>query len=80
VALFFRLFGLSEFSARLPFVIWGTLGIVFAFLLARKLSSDGGGLLAAFIMAFSTLNLAHSTQAKPYIALQTILLLLFIIY
>lgn len=69
-----KIFGLNEFAARIPIVILGTLGIVAAYLLAKKLSDTYGGLLAAFLYAFSQLNLAHHTQAKPYAILQAILL------
>jgi len=72
----FKLFGISEWSARLYPAIAGTLGIIFAFLLTRKLSNPVGGLLAAFFMAFSQLNLANSTQAKQYTAIQTGLLII----
>lgn len=71
------IFGLSEWSARFPSVIWGTIGILFAYLLAAKLSTKEGGLLAAFIYAFSQLNLANATQAKQYAALQTLILIIF---
>ncbi len=69
-----KFFGLNEFAARLPVVLFGALGIIVAFLLAKKLSDEYGGLLAAFLYAFSQLNLAHHTQAKPNAAIQTILL------
>ncbi len=71
----FKLFGYSEWSARLPSVIWGSLGIVFAYLLARKYANRWGGFLAAFLYTFLQLNLAHSTQAKPYAAIETLLLM-----
>ncbi|MCR4329301.1 MAG: glycosyltransferase family 39 protein [Candidatus Roizmanbacteria bacterium] len=71
-ALSMKLFGFNEFSARLPVVLFGTLGIIAAFLLAKKLSNAYGGLLAAFLYAISQLNLANSTQAKPNTAIQTI--------
>ena len=71
----FIFFSISEFSARLPMVLFGVLGILFAFLVAHKLSNWSGGLLAAFLMTFSQLNLAHATQAKPYVVLQTLLLI-----
>jgi len=74
-ALFFFLIGFSEFAARLPYVLFGTVGIVFAYLLAKKLSNNAGGLLAAFIYSFSQLNLAKATQAKPYAAIETLLLI-----
>ncbi|KKQ34806.1 MAG: hypothetical protein US50_C0036G0006 [Candidatus Nomurabacteria bacterium GW2011_GWB1_37_5] len=70
----FKLFGLSEWAARIPSVLWGSLGIIFAYLLAKKHSNKGGGLLAAFLFTFMQLNLAHSTQAKPYAAIETLLL------
>ncbi len=76
VAIFFLIFGVSEFTARLPTVLFSGLGIVFAFLVARRLSRESGGILAAFLMAFSQLNLAHATQAKPYLTLQTLFLIL----
>ncbi len=70
----FVFLGPSEFTARLPVVLLGTLGIIFAFLVAKKLSNNSGGLLAAFVYAFSQLNLAHSTQAKPYAVIETLIL------
>lgn len=74
-AISFQLFGISEWSARLPIVIFGTLGIVFAYLVAKKLSDESGGLLAAFLYAFSQLNIANAIQAKPYAVLETLFLL-----
>ncbi|HLL60123.1 MAG TPA: glycosyltransferase family 39 protein, partial [Candidatus Nitrosocosmicus sp.] len=70
----FIFFGFTEFAARLPSILFGTIGIVFAYLLGTKLSNINGGLLSAFLFAFSQLNLANSTQAKPYTAIQTLLL------
>ncbi len=75
-ALSLKLFGVSEFSARLPSVVFGSFGIIFAYLIAVKLSSKSGGLLAAFLYGFSQLNLANSTQAKPYVILETLLLII----
>lgn len=71
----FTILGVSEFSARFPSVIFGTLGIVFAYLLATKLSDKSGGLLATFLYAFAQVNLANATQAKPYALLQTLVLI-----
>jgi len=69
-----KLFGFTEFATRFPIVLFGTLGIIASFLLARKLSDSYGGLLAAFLYAFSQLNLANHTQAKPHSILQTLLI------
>ena len=76
VALFFRLFGISEMTARLPSLIAFFIGIIVIFFLAKKLSNIYGGLLSAFLYAFSHLNLAYATQAKPYAAIETILLII----
>ena len=74
ISLFFRFFGVNEFTARLPSLIFFGIGIVVIFLLARKLSNIYGGILSAFLYTFSHLNLSYATQAKPYSALETITL------
>ncbi len=71
----FKIFGVSEISARIPSVLWGTIGIIFAYLLAKTLSDEGGGLLSALIFSILQINLSQSTQAKPYSAIETILLI-----
>lgn len=76
VALFFKLFGISEMTARLPSLIAFFIGIIIIFFLAKKLSNIYGGLLSAFLYAFSHFNLAYATQAKPYAAIETILLII----
>jgi len=76
VALFFKLFGISEMTARLPSMIAFFIGIIVIFFLAKKLSNIYGGILSAFLYAFSHLNLAYATQAKPYAAIETILLII----
>jgi len=74
MTLSFLLFGISEWSARIPSVIFGTIGILFAYLVAKKFSNSAGGLLAAFLYAFAELNLAYATQARSYAALTAIIL------
>ena len=74
-AIAFRILGFSEWSARLPSVLWGTFGIIFVYLLTRKLSNKWGGVLSATIFTLFQLNLAYSTQAKPYAAIETIFLI-----
>src|SRR3989344_5374242 len=64
LAFFFKLFGRSEFAARLPALIFFAIGIITMFLLARKLSNVYGGVLATFLYTFSHLNLSYATQAK----------------
>lgn len=75
VAIFFKFFGISEYAARLPSVLLGTIGVLFAFLIAKKLSNIWAAFLAAYLYAFSQINLANATQAKPYATIQTLLLI-----
>ena len=76
VAASFRLFGISEFTARLPSIMIYMVGIAVMFLLAKRLSNVYGGVVATFLYTFSHLNLAYATQAKPYIALEVITLMI----
>lgn len=76
IAFFFKLFGVSEMTARLPSLIAFFIGTIVIFFLAKKLSNVYGALLSAFLYAFSHLNLAYATQAKPYAAIETILLII----
>jgi len=73
----FYVFGASEFTARIMYVMFSVVGIVVAYLLGTKLSNRAGGVLAAFLFAFSQLNLANATQAKPYTAIETLTLCFF---
>lgn len=79
IALFFKLFGISEMTARLPSIIAFSIGVVVIFILAKKLSNIYGGFVSAFLYAFSHLNLAYATQAKPYSTIQTIILLVLLL-
>jgi hypothetical protein len=69
-----KLFGGNEFYLRLPYIIAGTLGIIAVFFATLSLSNIYGGLIAAFLFAFSQLNLANHTQAKPYTFIQVLFL------
>jgi len=79
IAFFFKLFGISELSARLPSMIAYFSGTVVIFILAKKLSNVYGGLISVFLYAFSHLNLSYATQAKPYSILETITLLIILL-
>ena len=66
-ALSFFLFGISEFAARLPSVVVGTILIPIIFFVTKKMLSTKEALIAAFLMTFSQMQLAWSTQLRPYI-------------
>ena len=60
-AIFVKLFGLSEFSTRLPAAIFGTLNALLIFFLAKMLfKSDTVGLLSAFFLSISPQNIHFS--------------------
>lgn len=61
-----QLFGNSEFSARLPSVIFGMLSIILIFLLGRKLLNEATGLFAASFLATSMLQVLYSQEARLY--------------
>jgi hypothetical protein len=79
IALSFKIFGISEFSARIPSAIVFIIGIIAIYLLAKKMSNLWGGIVGAFLYTFSHLNLAYATQAKPYSALETIVLVVMLL-
>jgi 4-amino-4-deoxy-L-arabinose transferase-like glycosyltransferase len=63
-ALFFHLFGIQEFAARLISAIAGSLGLYFTYRLGAHFLSPRGGLLASLILACSPLyfSLAHAAS------------------
>jgi 4-amino-4-deoxy-L-arabinose transferase-like glycosyltransferase len=50
MALSFQLFGISNFSLRLPSAIFGSLCLVMVFFLGKKLYSRPVGLISAFVL------------------------------
>lgn len=77
---FFKLFGSTEFSARLPSVLFGTVAIFLVYYITVRLSSRAGGIISAFMYASSQLVLANATQAKPYTAVTCTLLAMIAIF
>lgn len=68
-ALSMRIFGGSEFAARLPQVIAGTAVILAVFFLGKELFGPEAGLGAAALTTFSHLFIAWSRQARGYMLL-----------
>lgn len=66
-ALSFKLLGINEFAGRLPSVIIGTSLIPLIAFITYKLRGYKEAIIAAFLMAFSQMQLAWSTQLRPYI-------------
>lgn len=60
------LFGNSEFSVRLPSVIFNLLSIVIIFKLGKALFNNRVGLISSLLLSFSWYNIKYSQEARPY--------------
>jgi len=63
-------FGLNEFSLRLPGVLFNLASIPMIYLFARSLFDSKVGLLSAFLMTFSVWEIEVSRYARGYAAFQ----------
>lgn len=75
MAISFNFFGLNEFAARFPSVIFGTLSIILVYFLGKKFFDFRTGLIAAVLTTFSVLEIVYSRQARSYQTLQFFYLL-----
>ncbi|MGC8834279.1 MAG: ArnT family glycosyltransferase [Armatimonadota bacterium] len=66
VAASFKLFGVSEASARLPSVVFGVLTVLAVFLLGAYFHNAYTGLFAAFLTAFLPLTVGWSRECRMY--------------
>ena len=66
----FKIFGVNEFAARLPEVIFGTLVILAVFYLAKEIFNKYVGLGASLLTTFSYIQIAWSKQARGYVILE----------
>ena len=58
--------GMSETSLRMPSAIFGILSIPLIYFLGKRLFSERVGLYASLLMAFSSIGLYYSNEARPY--------------
>ena len=70
IALSFKVFGISEFSAKLVSVIFGTLTIFLVYLMGVKVTNKRVAILAAAIITFSVWEIAWSQQCRMYAQFQ----------
>ncbi len=61
-----KAFGNSVASVRFPFVIFGTLAILFTYLFSRRWFGSTASLLAAIAIAFMPFTVIFSQIARPY--------------
>lgn len=67
----FALLGITEFAGRLPSLLAGTFLIWLIFFVSKQLTKNKQiALMAAFLATFSQIQLAWSTQLRPYIWLE----------
>jgi len=74
IALSFKTFGISECSARIVSVIFGTLTIPLVYLLGKELGRRTG-LIAALLMTFSAFEILWAQEARMYAQFQFFYLL-----
>ncbi|WP_321419160.1 glycosyltransferase family 39 protein [uncultured Methanomethylovorans sp.] len=63
---FMDLFSSSEFSLRLPSVIFGTLTIPITYLMGKRLFGKEEGIISAFLLSISMMHLWYSQEARMY--------------
>ena len=81
IALSMTLFGINEFAARLPSVLFGVLTIIITYFFSKKLFGKEVAVITSFLITFSIVEIAWSRQARMYQQLQFFYILsLFIFY
>ncbi len=80
VALFFKIFGVKEWVARLPFVMIGSLVPAALFLLTRYIFNVPTAFAAAILSTFSYFQITWSRQARGYVLQQLLVILLIYVY
>jgi 4-amino-4-deoxy-L-arabinose transferase-like glycosyltransferase len=70
----FKLFGVSEFSSRLPSAIFGILSIPLIFIIGRGLFNERVGLLSALFLAVSPFAIGWSRGCRMYALFQLLFL------
>ena len=74
VAVSFKLFGINEFSARLPSAIFGTLSILLVFFVGKGLFNERVGLIAALFLTFLPWEIGWSRVCRMYTMFQFLFL------
>ncbi|MGB9911199.1 MAG: ArnT family glycosyltransferase [Microgenomates group bacterium] len=74
-ALSFLIFGVNEFSGRLPEIIFGSILILITYIFGEKVFNKLVGLGGATLTTFSYIQIAWSRQARGYVILEVFYLL-----
>ncbi len=79
-ALSARIFGLNEFSLRLPSLIFSLPSIIVIYLFGSTLFSRRVGLLSAFVLTLSAWGIEYARDARMYTAFQMLYMLSLLIF
>ena len=66
VAISFKVFGINEFTSRLPSVFFGILTIILLFFVGRKFFNTTVGLIAAIFIAFIPFEIVWTRECRLY--------------
>ena len=61
-----KIFGASEFSARLPSVIFGILSVLLIYLYGKYAFTKQVGVIASLLLALSSYHISYSQEARMY--------------
>ena len=75
VATSFQIFGISEYAARLPFLLIGAGAILVSYILAKEIFDQRVALVTVLLLAISPWQIYWSTNARMYILLQFVYVL-----
>lgn len=80
IAISFKFFGINEFAARFPTVIFGTLSIIVAYFLGKETINKHSGLLLALFIALDPFIISWSREARMYTHLLFFYMLFILIF
>ena len=70
MAAFLKIFGVNEFSARLPSVIFGILTMILMFLFGKEIRDKKLGIIAALLVSTSIFEIQWNREARMYAMFQ----------
>ena len=79
-AVVFKLFGPTDFTARLPGILFGSFSVLLLYFIARRAADKKTALLASLLMAFSGWEVYMSTFIRHYVLHTAFFLLIIYLY
>lgn len=75
---FYKIFGVGQFSSRIPSIIFGTLSILLIFLLTKEFFGKKAGIIAALLLATSPFHLKFTISEMDVMASFFVLISIFL--